>query len=161
MTLCTCLRTAEKVGDLVPISITPHALIALAVSAVTPCTPLSGSSAPCHHSTGCHTLRCNPPLGHYTHAPFLVSKSLTQSVTVHPAQKVAPSLLWRCTTFPHCVAVSVVTLCSSLVMSTVTLCSSVVVIQHHSHVTKRYSEPPGGLTLARIFVLSPSQVNLA
>jgi hypothetical protein len=33
-------------GDVVPFSITSHALIALAVSAVTPCPPLSGSSAP-------------------------------------------------------------------------------------------------------------------
>jgi hypothetical protein len=63
MTLCTCSRPAEKVGDVVPFSITPHALIALAVSAVTPCTPLSGSSASCCRSTGCHTLRCDPPPG--------------------------------------------------------------------------------------------------
>jgi hypothetical protein len=99
----------------VPFSITPHALIAIAVPAVTPCTPLSGSSAPCHHSTGCYTLRCDPPPGRYTHAPFPIGKSLTHSVAVHPAQKVAPSSPWRCTPFPNFVAVSAVTLCSSLV----------------------------------------------
>ena len=38
--------TAEKVGDVVPFSTTPHALIALAVPAGMPCTPPSGSSSP-------------------------------------------------------------------------------------------------------------------
>jgi hypothetical protein len=48
--------TAEKVGDVVPFSITPPDLIALAVSAATPC----------RCSTGCHTLWRTP--GRYTHA---------------------------------------------------------------------------------------------
>jgi hypothetical protein len=77
--------TAEKVGDVVPFSITLHALIALSVSAM--------------------IIRDVPLLNRLPH-----------SVETHTlAQKVAPSSPWRCTPFPNVVAVSAVTLCSSLV----------------------------------------------
>jgi hypothetical protein len=78
--------TAEKVGDVVPFSITLlHALIALAVSAM--------------------IIRDVP-----------LRNRLPPSVETHTfAQKVAPSSPWRCTPFPNVVAVSAVTLCSSLV----------------------------------------------
>jgi hypothetical protein len=157
-------------GDVVPFSITSHALIALAVSAVTPCPPLSGSSAPYRCSTGCHppptrykrsvpsasspwsrqthtTQRCDPPPGRYIHVcakgrslvallemhhPLCCSSLVARNTRtplphttqrcnpppgryIHVAQKVAPSSPWRCTTFPHFVAASAVTLCSSLV----------------------------------------------
>jgi hypothetical protein len=46
------------------------------------------------------------------------------------AQKVAPSSPWRCTPFPNCVAVSTVTLCSSLVALEM------------SNQTKRQPRPP-------------------
>jgi hypothetical protein len=78
--------TAEKVGDVVPFSITLlHALIALAVSAM--------------------IIRDVP-----------LRNRLPPSMETHTfAQKVAPSSPWRCTPFPNFVAVSTVTLCSSLV----------------------------------------------
>jgi hypothetical protein len=77
--------TTEKVGDVVPFTNTLHALIALAVSAM--------------------IIRDVPLLNRLSH-----------SVETHTlTQKVAPSSPWRCTPFPNVVAVSAMTLWSSLV----------------------------------------------